>query len=156
MCTTGYRTEESGLATDPGMGRSFMQSAKRFGYLTAAAVNVVMLWISHQLLDWEWPGFLTPEFNDVLPIITISFVASIAANVVYTWNDRWPMKPLGELATTIIGLMAALRIWQVFPVEFTGTDWSWLIRVVLIVAMVGSAVGILAQLVNLAKGAEQR
>ncbi len=152
MAATGYRSKETEVATEPEMIQSFKQGAKRFGYLVAATMNTIMLWVAHQLLDWEWPGFLTAEYDDVLPVITVSFVASIVANLVYAWHDGWPIKPIGELVTTTIGLVAALRIWQVFPVEFTGTDWSWLVRLVLIVAVVGSALGIVTQLVNLARG----
>lgn len=128
------------------------RGAKRFGYLLAAVINGVMLWIAHQLLNWEWPGFLTPEFDDVLPIITVSFVASIVTNLAYARNDRWPIKPLGELTTSVVGFVTALRIWQVFPFEFDGDDWSWLARLVLMVAMIGSAMGAIVQLVNLTKG----
>lgn len=132
--------------------RRIERASSRLGYLVGAAVNGVMLWAAHNLLDWDWPGFLTTEFDDVLPIITFSFVASIVANVVYFLNDGWPVKPVGELTTAVIGFVAAQRIWQVFPFEFTESDWSWLVRLVLVVAMVGSALGAVAALVKLAKG----
>lgn len=128
-------------------------ASSRFGYLVGAAVNTVMLWVAHNLLDWDWPGFLTSEFDDVLPLITFSFVVSIVANLVYVLNDGWPVKPTGELTTAAIGFVVALRIWQVFPFEFTERDWSWLVRSVLVVAMVGSALGAVAALVKLARGA---
>lgn len=152
MAETRYRPEGIEHTIEEALERRITSSAKRFGYLVAAVINGVMLWIAHQLLDWEWPGFLTPDFDDVLPIITVSFVVSIVANLVYVWNDSWPIKPMGELASSVIGFLAALRIWQVFPVEFSGDDWSWLVRWVLIAAMIGTAIGSIVQLVNLAKG----
>jgi hypothetical protein len=126
--------------------------SKRLGFVIAAATNAVMLWISHQLLDWEWPGFLTSDFEDLLPIVTVSFGVGIVVNLVYAWNVGRPVKPLGELTNAIIGFAVALRTWQIFPFEFTGTDWSWLVRTILVVAMVGTIVGAVAQLANLAKG----
>lgn len=152
MSETRNRASDTEPALAESIERSVRRGAKSFGYLLAAAINGVMLWIAHQLLDWEWPGFLTPEFDDVLPLITVSFVASIVANLVYAWRDAWPIKALGELVTTVIGFVVALRMWQVFPFEFTGDDWSWLVRFVLIVAMIGTILGVITQLVNLAKG----
>ncbi|MDJ0767595.1 MAG: hypothetical protein QNJ12_02335 [Ilumatobacter sp.] len=130
------------------------RNAKRFGYALAAAINGVMLWIAHQLLDWEWPGFLTSDYEELLPILTFSFVVSIVANVVYVWNDQWPVKHLGEMATALIGFVVAVRVWQVYPFDFTeyDVDWSWLVRTVLIIAMVGTAIGFVAQSVKLATG----
>ena len=126
--------------------------AKRFGYLLAAAINAVMLWVSHQLLEWEWPGFLTPEFDDLLPIVTLAFVASIVANLVYVWSDGWPVKSIGDAATSVIGFVVTLRTWQIFPFEFSGDDWSWLIRVILVIGMFGTAIGAVAGFATLAKG----
>lgn len=129
--------------------------AKRFGYLLAAALNGVFLWIVHQLLDWGWPGFLTPEFDDVLPIVTVSFVAGVVANLAYAWNDRWPVKPVGEVTTAAIGFAVAVRTWQVFPFDFSAhdADWSWLVRMILVIVMIGAAIGAIAEFVRLAKGA---
>ena len=147
-------TKETERAIEATIERRITSGARRFGYLLAALINAVMLWIAHQLLDWEWPGFLTPDFDDVLPIISASFVVSIVANLVYAWSDRWPIKPAGELITSAVGFVAALAIWRVFPFEFSGDDWSWLVRIVLIVAMVGSMIGAIVQLANLVRGGQ--
>lgn len=37
--------------------------AKRWGFLVAATIAGVMLWVVHQLLDWGWPGFLTVDLT---------------------------------------------------------------------------------------------
>ena len=152
MPQTRDRSELAGDTIEAAVETRSRHGAKRLGYLVASAANGVMLWVAHQLLDWEWPEFLTAEYDDVLPIITVSFVAGIVANAVYAWKDAWPVKPVGELATTVIGFVVALRLWQVFPFEFTGDDWSWLVRVVLVLAFIGTTLGAVAQLVNLAKG----
>ena len=150
MSTTQSRKELLGQVIVERVG----SGAKRFGYLLAAVLNGVFLWIAHQLLDWEWPGFLTPEFDDVLPIITFSFVVSIAANLVYAWRDTYPIKPVGEMATAAIGFAVALRTWRVFPFDFSGydADWTWLARLVLVAVMVGTAIGFVANSVKLARG----
>ncbi len=153
MSETQFRSDDTEGVIEEAVKQAVKRGAKRFGYLLAALINGVMLWISHQLLDWEWPGFLTPEFDDLLPIVTVSFVVGIIANLVYVWNDGWPIKPIGELVNAVIGFVVALLCWQVFPFEFSGGNWSWLVRLVLIVAMVGTTVGAMVQLANLAKEA---
>jgi hypothetical protein len=155
MPQTQYRPDEIEHTIEAVIEQHIVSGAKRLGYLLAAVLNGVMLWIAYQLLDWGWPGFLTPEFDDVLPVITVSFVMSIIANLVYAWSDSWPIKPIGELATSIVGLVAARRIWEVFPFEFSGNDWSWLVRLVLVAVIAGTALGAFAQLVSLAKGPGQ-
>jgi hypothetical protein len=46
-----------------------------------------------------------------------------------------------------MSLAATARVWQVFPFDFSGYSFNWapLVRVVLLVAMVGSGIGIAIQ-----------
>ena len=134
------------------LGNRIGSGAKRVGYAVAAALNAVFLWIAHQLLDWGWPGFLTEEFERLLPVVTVSFAVSIAANLWFVWDDTGWRKPFGQLVDAITGFVAAWRTWVVFPFDFSdGTDWSWLARTVVVVGIVGTAIGVLvyaAQLVT--------
>jgi hypothetical protein len=124
---------------------------KRFGYVIAAAINAVFLWISHQLLEWGWPRFLTSDFADVLPLISVSFVASIATNLAYAWNDSPWRKSLGSLVTSAISLLVAVATYEVFPFDFStyAKDWSWLARTVLVIAIVGTSVSVIVESVRL-------
>jgi len=144
----------STLTREEALTRRVTRGAKRFGYLVAAVLNGVMLWLAHQLLDWEWPRFLTLEFNDLLPLLTFSFVVSIVANVLYAWSDTWPIKPIGEMTTAAISFVVALRTLRVFPFDFSGyeADWSWLARTIIVVAVVGSTIGFLVHLAKLVAG----
>ena len=128
--------------------------ATRVGYALAVAINGVMVWVVRQLLDWEWPKYLTHEFDDLIPILTLAFVVSLVANAMYLWNDRWPFKPIGDMITAAIGFLVALRTYQVFPFDFSDyeSDWSWLVRLVLIVAMVAVAAAFVVKSVKLASG----
>ena len=109
----------------PGQGR-------RAGYVIAVAINAVMLWIAHQLLDWGWPRFLTEDFEELLPVITWSLVASIVVNALFVVADPPWFKALCNVVTSAISLAVAVRTWQVFPFDFcptpsTGRRWcvSW-------------------------------
>jgi len=129
-------------------------AATRLGYALAVVINAVMVWVVRQLLDWEYPKFLTEEFNDLIPILTLAFVVSLVANAMYLWNDRWPVKPIGDMITAAMGFLVALRTYQVFPFDFSGyeSDWSWLVRLVLIVAMVAVAAAFVWKSAKLAIG----
>lgn len=127
------------------------RGAKRVGYAIAAVLNAIFLWIVHQLLDWEWPGFLTEDFDRLLPYVTVSFAVSIAASVWFFWDDRGWRKPLGQLVDAMTGFVAAWRTWVVFPFDFSdGTDWSWALRTGIVVGIVGTAIGIVAYAARLA------
>ena len=118
-------------------------AARRAGYAVMAAIGAVGLYVAHRLVDWGWPRFLTAEFEDVLPVVTVSLVVSILVNLIYCLDDSPPVRSLGELIDAVTGLVAAVRIYQVFPFDFStyASDWSWLVRLVLIVVIVGCLIG---------------
>jgi hypothetical protein len=132
-------------------GRPRPAAERRAGYVAAAIVNSVLLWVAHQLLDWGWPSFLTPEFDEVLPIVSASFVASIVANVLFVVHDPPWFRSLLDAVTSAISLTAGIRVLQVFPFDFStwGTDWSWLVRTVLVVGVVATAIAVVVHTVRL-------
>jgi hypothetical protein len=56
-----------------------------------------------------------------------------------------------------MGIVALVAWWRVFPFEFSGQtfDWELAVRVLLVLAMAGSAIAIVAGLVRLAAGGRQ-
>jgi hypothetical protein len=101
-------------------------------------------------------GAAVPHRDDtkqVLWLVNVSLVASIFANVVYVAYDPAWLTSLGDLVTTGIGLTVLARLWQVFPFDFSGSSFNWdaLARFVLVVAIVGSIIGILVQFVSLVR-----
>jgi membrane protease YdiL (CAAX protease family) len=121
---------------------------RKAGYVIAVAINAVLLWVSHQLLEWGWPRFLTDDYEQLLGIITASFVATMIANALFVLADPPWFKALANTVTSFISFVVAWRTWQVFPFDFDGyaRDWSTLVRVILVVGMVGTAI---ATVVNL-------
>lgn len=61
------------------------------------------------------------------------------------------MRSIGELLTDLVAIAVTWKVFSVFPFDFTAYDFPWevLTRFVLIVAIVGSAVGAVTQVVNL-------
>ena len=129
-------------------------SVKRVGYLVAAAVNGVLLWVAHQLLDWGWPAFLTDDFARVLGLVTASLIAGIVVNLGLAADHRGRVRALADLVTAAFTLAVGLRLWEVFPFDFTGhaTDWSTPVRVALGVGIAATGIAIIANLVKLAAG----
>jgi len=83
---------------------------------------------------------------------------NLAANVVYLVRDPSWLKALGDMLTTTVGIVALLRIWQVFPFDFGGSsfDWTLVVRIVLGIAIVGSAIGIVAAFVSFVRSVATR
>ncbi|MBH0122612.1 hypothetical protein I0Q12_25200, partial [Rhodococcus sp. CX] len=89
----------------------------------------------------------------VLGWVNASIVVGLVANLVYLVRDpRW-LKALGDIATTAVGLVALLRIWQVFPFDFGADafDWPLVVRILLGLVIVGSGIAILVTLFTAAR-----
>ncbi len=134
------------------------QTGRRVGYGVAIVINVVMLVIVQNILAWGWLPFLTEEFSEVVPWISFSLGVSILVNVVYLFDDRRGVKATGQILTNLIAMVVTYRMLQVFPFDFSAYEFDWAIvaRVVLILAIVGSALGAIAEIVKLASGASKR
>lgn len=132
-------------------GRRAGAPARRVGYLIAALINGALLYFGNVWPGWQVLPFLTDDTRQVLDIVNVSLIAGIVVNVVYLFLDPPWLKALGDLVTLGIGLAVLVQIWQVFPFDFQGSsfDWALLVRILLVVAGVGSAIGIIAQFVML-------
>lgn len=125
--------------------------ARRTGYVIAALVNAVLLYLVNVWPGWEELPFLTSETTEVLGWVNASMIAGIITNLVYVGRDTNRVRAAGDLVTTGIGLVAMVRIWQVFPFDFdlSGLDWAIVARVFLVIGIVGSAIAMVVRLVSL-------
>lgn len=121
-------------------------TTRRIGYAVGVAVDVGLLWLTHHLLAWDVLPFLTSDWNLVVPIITVSVGASMIANACYLFYDATWFKSLTEIAVLGAAIAATVRLLEVFPFDFTVTaiDWTGLGRTLLVLAVAGSAIGMLA------------
>lgn len=125
-------------------------AARRFGYVVAAAVNIAFWVAIHVWPGWQEVPFLTSATTDVLPWVDAQIAVSVAANAIWLVVDpRW-LRALGETVTAVVGLVATARILAVFPFSFDddGVPWEQWVRVALVVAVVGCAIGVLANVVT--------
>jgi hypothetical protein len=122
-------------------------AGRRAGYVVAAAINAVLVWLIHVSPGWDATPFLTADFETVLWLVDLSLVVTIALNVLYLIRDpRW-LTAAGAVVTTAIGLAAAVRMLNVFPFDFGDSGfWPVVFRIALWVAVIGSIIGIMANL----------
>jgi hypothetical protein len=130
------------------------QAGRRFGYGVAVVINVAMLIVVQQILGWGWLPFLTDEFAEVVPWISMSLIASIVANLVYQFNDTTTVKSTGQILVNLISIFVTLQMLLVFPFDFSAYTFSWeiVVRVVLILAMLGAGIGALTEVIKLVSG----
>lgn len=124
--------------------------SQQVGYLIAAAINAALLYLILIEPGWRDMPILTDDTSLVIGLVTVSLFVGVAFNLLYAVNDTKLLTSLGGVVTTAIGLAALIRIWQVFPFDFTDSlDWAMVARVVLVVAIGGSAIGIVVQFVSM-------
>lgn len=130
------------------------RSVRRFGYGVAIAVNVVLLVVVNNILEWGWVPFLTDEFADVAPWINFSLAVTLAVNVIYLFNDAHPLRAVSRIGLSLISLGVTYLILRVFPFDFSNYVFNWgiVVRVLLILMMVGTGIGVLTEARSLARG----
>ena len=128
-------------------------AGRRTGYMIAALINVVGLWIVHHFLEWEWPSFLTDDFSDLLPYITASFAATIVVNLLWALRDPAWFRHVAQIGLNLVAIRAAVRTWEIFPFDFTGyaPAWETAARVVIIVSLFGLVVATIVEVVRLVR-----
>lgn len=126
-------------------------AGRRIGYLVAVAVNAVLLYLVNVAPGWRAVPFLTDSTTRVLGLVNASLALGLVLNIWYAVADPRRGKRFGDLVTTVVGLAVVVRIWQVFPFDFTGdaAGWAVPVRVLLVVAIVGTAVAALVTVVSL-------
>jgi hypothetical protein len=128
-------------------------AARRLGYGLGIVAGIAGLVLVNVWPGWESVTFLTSDTTEVLGLVNASLFAGVVANLAYLVHDEPWLVALGGVVTTCIGLVALIRIVQVFPVDFSGWDFDGtaLVRILLILAIAGSAIGIVVQLVALVR-----
>ncbi|WP_448810537.1 hypothetical protein [Agromyces bauzanensis] len=124
---------------------------RRVGYAVAILVNVVMFLLVNVWPTWRAVPFLTEATQDVIALVNLSLIAGVVVNVLNLVLDLAWVRTVGDLVTSVIALIATIRIWDVFPFAFgdTAFDWELLTRVVLGIAIGGTIISIIVQVVIL-------
>jgi hypothetical protein len=127
--------------------------ARRAGYAIAVVVNLALLFVANNLLAWDVLPFLTGEFATVLWLIDISLLATVAVNLAHMWYDPAWFKSSCQIGLGSISMLVALRMFQVFPFDFSAYEFDWerVTRFVIVLSMIGIGIGIVVETVKLAR-----
>lgn len=126
---------------------------RQFGYTIAAVANGVMIWVAHNIVGWDVFGWLTADFDRLLPWLTVSFVIGIVLDLVYVWNDAVPVKSPGQILSSVVGLIVTIQTLRIFPFDFSGYgfDYAMALRIALWVAAAGIVFGAYTEASKLAR-----
>ena len=120
---------------------------RQVGYALAVAGNLLLLFVVNNLLEWEFPPFLTADWDRVLPILNASIVVSIVVNAaLITYRPEW-FKSLGQVVMSAFSLAVIVRLRSVFPFDFSSSDFDWetATRWILLFMMVALVISIIAE-----------
>ncbi len=128
------------------------QLGRRTGYAVAVLVNLAILFLVINLLEWDVFPWLTDDFSTVVPWIGFSLMAAIALNLGYLFQDSQALKSSGQIALNLISIVVTSQVFRVFPFDFSQYSFNWdvVARLLLALAMVGAGIGVIAETVRLA------
>lgn len=134
------------------------QPARKVGYLVAVIVNTIMWVLVNVRPGWRELPFLTEDFLDILWLVNLSLVTSAVVNLVYLFLDPAWFKSVSQIGVLTVGMAASIRMWQIFPFDFSSYMFPWdtMTRVLLGLAIFGSFVAVVVELVKLAKLASRQ
>jgi hypothetical protein len=127
------------------------RSARQAGYVAAVIVNLVLLYVFHNLRQWG-VSFLTEDWDEVLPYMDASIWGTIAANVAWIFYDmRW-FRRLAQIGLNVLGFRVVWAMYTIFPFEFELYPIEQAVRIGLLVALVGIGIGTVVEIVSLLFG----
>lgn len=134
--------------------RRLGSTGRRFGYVVAVGVNALGLVIVNNVLEWGWLSFLTADLAKVVPWLNVSLTAALAANLIYLFWDRPAFRSATQIVLNLVTFVVTYQFFRVFPFDFSIYTFNWgvVVRILLILTMVGAAVGVLTETYKFASG----
>jgi hypothetical protein len=125
--------------------------ARKTGYGAAVVINLVLLLVVNNFLGWRWLRFLTADFEGVLWLINVSLVATVLINLVWMGYDPEWFRSLSQIGLNLVSAVVTIRMYQVFPFDFSTYEFNWapIVRFLIILTLVGLALGTITELVKL-------
>jgi len=129
--------------------------ARRVGYAFGILFALLFLWIINSYEAWGWT-FITNELSQVEGIIRASIIADLVVFGVLIILDPRILFYLGKLVTDVFSIIVGVRVFQVFPFDFTG-KWNWIDSLLPVLIGIGigvAAIAIIVRTVKLSAGKE--
>jgi hypothetical protein len=119
-------------------------------YIFAVIFNIAFLVVVNKVPDWNIV-FITDSFPEVLWALNTSIAVSLAGNLILIFFHPRFLHHLLTAVFSVFGILATSVLLSVFPFEFAELVGEWLnilVRIVLIVGIVGSAIGVVVNIVK--------
>jgi hypothetical protein len=129
---------------------SMMPRRRITDYIFATIFNIAFLVVVNKVPDWNIV-FITDSFPDILWAVNTSLAVSIAGNLILIFFHPRFLHHLLNAVFSIFGILVLSVILSVFPFDFSELVDEWLnilIRIVLIIGIVGSAIGTVVHVVK--------
>lgn len=128
---------------------------KNSEFIGAIIINLILLYLINNILSWKL-SFILISFKDVIPILNIVVIANITANILYiVYKEEW-FWSLSQVALNVISYIMLSTIYRIFPFYFKNIYVYYMVRGLLIVAMIVTLIAIFAHSIKfiLKKGVE--
>ncbi|MEL7669092.1 hypothetical protein [Methanobacterium sp.] len=121
------------------------KNSKKSEYIGAIVVNVILLYIFNNLLNWH-VYFITNALNEILWIINIAITATIIGNIMFLiFNPEW-FRHIIKIILNIFAFTAVYSIYSIFPFNFSSFLVDWSVTIALIFIMAGIVIATIVEL----------
>lgn len=127
-------------------------------YILGGILDGVMLWVVHQVPRWRIP-FVTAEYPRILPAITVALAAQMVFYAVLIVAHPLWLHYLAQAVYAVLSAVALGVMLRVFPFAFAPLAGGWLdsaVRILLIVALVGTLISVAVNLVQALRALRDR
>jgi hypothetical protein len=118
-------------------------------YIAGAVFNGVFIFLVNKIPDWNL-AFISDGYSQVLWALNLSLIAQTAGNLVLIFYHPLLVHHIGNLLFSVLGFIAIVVLYTVFPFNLADSQ-NWLrilLRVVMIVGMVGTAIAFVVHIVG--------
>ncbi len=124
------------------------KKGKNAEYVANIIVNLILIAIWYRLP--EWMSFVKDSFTAVLPLFYISFSLTIIANIFFLFCKRINIVSFVKAALNAVSIVVMISLYYIYPFDFSNYAgyWDTVVRVIIIVAIFGTAIGTIVELVQ--------
>ncbi len=124
---------------------------RRLGYLVGIAISAGILFVVNNLLTWDIVPFLTSDFDQLLPIVNASLVASIVVNAIWVLYDAAWIRSTGQIILNLTSIAVLALTLRVFPFDFSpySFDWESLTKAIIVFLIIALVIATIVEITKL-------
>jgi hypothetical protein len=121
-------------------------SARQFGYVVSIIVNIALLYIANNFLNWNIP-FLTKDFTQCLWAVNLSLGVTIFINFIFIFFDRKWFTNLMQAFGNVFAFISGFIFWRVFPLNLS-ISMARIVNFALIIALAAIVLSTMIELIG--------